>query len=50
MIWPNGRDKPGLRVSVLAKDLTEARRLLDDAYGKGNVFDLHTPDDAKKIR
>jgi hypothetical protein len=36
---------------VLAKDLTEARRLLEDEYGKGNIFDLHNPDDAaKKIR
>jgi hypothetical protein len=50
IVWRNGPDKPGERVSVLAKDLKEARRLLEEAYGKGNVFNLHNPDDAKKIR
>jgi len=48
--WPNGPDKPGDRVSVLAKDIDEARRLSEDACGKGNIFNLHNPDDAKKIR
>jgi len=50
MVWRDGPDKPGERVSVLAKDLHEAKRLLEDTYGKGNVFDLHNPDDANKIR
>jgi hypothetical protein len=50
MVWPNGPDKPGERVSVLAKDRKEARRLLEDAYGKGNVFGLHNPDEANEIR
>lgn len=50
MVWRNGPDKPGERVSVLAKDLKEARRLLEYEYGKGNVFYLRNPDDANKIR
>jgi hypothetical protein len=50
MAWPNGPDKPGERVSVLAKNLDEAKRLLEDTYGKGNIFYLRNPDDAKKTR
>ena len=50
MLWRNGPDKPGERVSVLAKELHEARRLLEKVYGKDNVFNLHNPEDAKKIR
>ena len=50
MVWRNGPEKPGERVSVLAKDLHEARRLLEEAYGKGNVFYLRNPEDAEKIR
>ena len=50
MVWRDGPEKPGERVSVLAKDLDEARRLLEEAHGKGNVFNLYNPDDAKKVR
>ena len=50
MAWPDGPDKPGQRVSVFAKDHAEAKRLLEDAHGKGNVFYVRNPEDAKKIR
>jgi hypothetical protein len=48
MVWRNGPDKPGERVSVLAKNLEEAERLLEEAYGKGNVFISATPMMLKK--
>lgn len=50
MIWINGSDQAGLRVTVYAVSLADAKQLLETEYGKGNVFDLHNPDDADKPR
>ena len=42
--------QPGERVSVLASDLIEAKRLLDEKYDSGNVFDLHNEEDGARAR
>jgi hypothetical protein len=40
----------GKRVSVLARDLADARRKLEAVHGAGNIFDLHNEDEANKAR
>jgi hypothetical protein len=50
VIWTRDSDRPGQRVSVLAKGLTEAMERLEAEFGKGNVFDLHNEDDATRPR
>jgi hypothetical protein len=50
MIWDRSPDKPGERVSVLAENLSDAKRQLEEKYGKGNVYDLHNDEDANKAR
>jgi len=50
IIWVNGSDQVGKRVSVYAQNLADARQQLEVEYGKGNVFNLHNPDDADKPR
>jgi len=50
MIWIRGSDRPGLRVSVLAETLMEAKEKLEAEYGRGNVFDLHNVEDAARPR
>jgi hypothetical protein len=50
MVWPNGPDEPGRRVSVQANSLEEAREQLEAEYGEGSVFDLHNEDDAARPR
>jgi hypothetical protein len=49
MVWTS-EDKPAIRVSVDADDLDDAKRRLEEKYGEGNVFDLHSPEDAKRAR
>jgi hypothetical protein len=50
MVWPDGADQPGRRVSVRAASLDEARTQLEAEHGQGTVFDLHTDDDASRTR
>ena len=50
MVWKDGSDKPGQRVSVLAENLVEAKEKLEAEYGEGNVFDLHNEEDAARPR
>lgn len=50
MIWIEGSAETGKRVSVTATSLSDARQRLEGEYGKGNVFDLHNPDDADASR
>lgn len=50
MVWREGPNEPGRRVSVVADSLEEARQLLEDEYGKGSVFDLHNEADADRPR
>lgn len=50
MIWVQGSDRPGPRVSVVACSLDEAKRKLEKEYGEGNVFNLHNEEDAAAPR
>jgi hypothetical protein len=51
MIWPaDRRDEPGLRVTVSAESLDEARSKLEALHGQGTVFDLPAEDDATRPR
>jgi hypothetical protein len=50
MIWVRDSDRPGQRVSVLAKNLKDARKKLEAEYGEGNVFDLHNEANAAQSR
>jgi len=50
VIWDDRRSKPGRRVSVLAEDLQDAKRLLEEEYGEGHVFNLHNEEDAVRPR
>jgi hypothetical protein len=42
--------RPAQRVTVLAEDVSTARRLLEETYGEGTVFNLHNPEEAAKPR
>lgn len=50
MIWNKESTDPGKRVVVIANDLHDAKTKLESKYGKGNVFDLHNEEDARKPR
>jgi hypothetical protein len=50
MIWENDPQKPGLRVTVLAESLDDAKKQLEARYGEGRVFDLHNEEDAARPR
>lgn len=50
IVWGQNPDQPGERVSVFADDLDDAMKLLEEKYGKGNIFDLHNEQDAEKPR
>ena len=50
IIWTSDPNRPGQRVSVLAKSLADAKKKLEAEYGEGNVHDLHNEEDAKKLR
>jgi hypothetical protein len=49
MIWKDDSAR-GQRVTVWASSLTEAKKLLEEKYGEGTVFDLHDEEDANKPR
>ena len=38
------------QAELYAHDLQEARKLFEEKYGVGHVFDLHNPDDATRLR
>jgi hypothetical protein len=50
IIWVDGSDKPGQRVSVVADGIAEARQKLEAEYGTGNVYYLHNEEDAARPR
>ena len=50
IIWIQGSDLPGRRVSVIARNLEEAKSKLEAEHGQGNVFDLHNEEDAAASR
>lgn len=50
IIWSPDPTTAGQRVTVMAESLLEAKKKLEDQYGAGNVYHLHNPDDARRIR
>jgi hypothetical protein len=50
IIWTSDATQPGQRVTVLARDLEEAREKLEREHGKGTVFTLHNEEDANRPR
>ena len=50
MIWPNGDQVPGRRVSVFASSLTKARERIELEFKTKEIFGLHNPEDAEKSR
>lgn len=50
IVWREGPDQLGERVTILAKDSTEAKRLLEEKYGKGHVYNLHNEEEAQESR
>ena len=51
IVWDNALpSKPGQRVTVLAENLDEAKKKLEEEYGKDSVFDLHNEEDAVQPR
>ena len=50
MIWIEGSNRPGQRVSVAACSLEQARSKLESEYGKGNVYYLRNEEDAAAPR
>ena len=50
IIWNDDSDKSGQRVSVLAENLQDAKKRLEEEYGEGHVFNLHNEEDAVRPR
>ncbi len=50
IIWVQGSDDAGRRVSVEAESLEQAKAELEVQYGEGNVFNLHSEGDASRPR
>lgn len=50
MIWTKDPTRPGERVTVRAKSLAEAKRLLEEQYGAENVYSLHNEEEASRPR
>jgi hypothetical protein len=50
MIWEEGTEEAGKRVSLEAESLNQARHELEAQYGEGSVFDLHDEEDASRPR
>ena len=48
MIW--NEDNKGIRVSIYADNVLTAKSLLEEEYGKGNIFNLHNPQEAENPR
>ena len=49
VIWPND-DQPGVRFEIIAADLDEAKRLMEERFGVGHEYTLSNPDDEDKPR
>ncbi|WP_426525385.1 hypothetical protein [Bradyrhizobium sp. McL0615] len=50
MVWEDNLEKPDRRVTLAAESLDDAKRQLEEKFGKGHVFNLHNEEDAKKPR
>ena len=50
IVWVQGSDDAGRRVSVEAEGLDQAKEELEVQYGEGNVFNLQSEEDASRPR
>lgn len=50
IIWVRDSNRPGVRVSIRAENLDQAKEKLEAEHGKGTVFDLHNEEDAGNPR
>lgn len=50
VIWTNDPTVPGKRATIFAEGSSAARKLLEEIYGEGNVFNVHNEEDAAKPR
>ncbi|WP_175952027.1 hypothetical protein [Burkholderia sp. BCC0405] len=50
IIWIDGPDKPGRRVTLVAENLDEAKERLEAEYGKDCEYTLKSEEDAAKRR
>lgn len=50
MVWTNDRAKPGWRVSVHARNLDEARTLLEEQFGKEIACSIWNEEDSNRAR
>ena len=50
LVWNEDQSINGLRVCIMAHDIEEAMKVLEEEYGEGCVFNLHNNEDAEKIR
>jgi hypothetical protein len=50
MIWTSDPNRPGQRVTVLAEDIAEAKRKLEEQYGEGDIYALRNDEVAERPR
>jgi len=50
VIWTNGPDQPGQRITIVADSLSEAEEKLEAEYGTGYEYTLTNEEDAAKRR
>ena len=50
IIWTSDPSQSGLRVSVWALSLEQAKSILESKYGKGTVYNLHNEEASNRIR
>lgn len=50
IIWDDDPQKPGQRVALLAENLDEAMKKLEEKYGEGRVYALYNEEDAARPR
>ena len=43
-------DKPGLRLSIMARSSTEAMELVEAEFGAGHPYSIHNEEDASRPR
>ena len=50
VVWQQGPDTVGVRITVMAEDLEDAERKLKQQYGESVVYTLYNEEDADKAR
>lgn len=50
IIWDNNPESIGVRDTVYAEDLTEARQKVIEQYGEGKLVSIYNEEDAGRTR